>query len=432
MHFVYIFTNCLFIFAASEKTTHNLVVTSQKSASSHCNAATTAPQESLPAAQGKNDANTKNKIKFPSPFINSNAAAEKEIYSNTTKKESFEKDAVTESSVMTNVKSVKSDSFQNLNFEQSINTAHEQTVNNEYFESSNMEIMEDFTSNQEFFVTNTQETKAMEELFDKLVSEENITTKTENNVKKSRSFDSIEKWLMASSNENNKNSYNPVMPVAPIGVPTVHDHDKSSVKLNMNNNKLKEKRFRNKSIDYSSLPNNDHWYNVTTTCTTKSYNPMPDDANNTSNNTRRDEEKNIITKRDSEKINVEHLVSSSADHTENSSETETEIGINNSGTMSNKNKPGLCLIIDKLKSIETKLDELKTYDTINVGFGGGTNHSSNYDPESPLLILPEVGETPTLHPGSLESSEASSSQPALAEQTTRKSSLTHQNIQGKD
>merc|ERR1719150_1651963 len=116
-----------------------------------------------------------------------------------------------------------------------------------------MEIMEDFTSNQEYLVTNTQETKAMEELFDKLVSEENIT-KTENSVKKSRSFDSIEKWLMASSNEN-KNSYS-VMSVAPIGVPAVQDHDKVKLNLNNNNNKLKEKRFRNKSIDYSSFPNN--------------------------------------------------------------------------------------------------------------------------------------------------------------------------------
>lgn len=107
--------------------------------------------------------------------------------------ESVEKDVVTESSssvTTTNLKSIKKEenSFQNLNFEQSINTAHEQTVKNEYFESSTMEIMEDFTSNQEYLVTNTQETKAMEELFDKLVSEENIT-KTENSVKKSRSFD---------------------------------------------------------------------------------------------------------------------------------------------------------------------------------------------------------------------------------------------------
>ena len=433
MHFVCIFTNCLFIFAASEKTTQDLVeTTSQKSASSHCNAAASATL----SAQGK-DANTKNEIKLP--FINSNT--EKEIYSTTTKMESVEKDVVTESSssvTTTNLKSIKKEenSFQNLNFEQSINTAHEQTVKNEYFESSTMEIMEDFTSNQEYLVTNTQETKAMEELFDKLVSEENIT-KTENSVKKSRSFDSIEKWLMASSNHNNNKT---MVPVAPMGVlPTVQDHEKS-VKLNLNNNKLKEKRFRNKSIDYSSLPNNDHWYNVTATCTTKSY-PIPDETNknadNDNNNNTLKEENNISSKKDSEKNYIgQQLASSSlsADHTENSSETE----VNNSDTMSNKNKPGLCLIIDKLKSIETKLDELKTYDTNAVGFGDTSSHnSSNYDPESPsLLLLPEViGEAPTLHPGSLDSSdsaeEALLSQPALAEQTSRKSSLTQQNLQGK-
>ena len=130
---------------------------------------------------------------------------------------------------------------------------------------------------------------------------------------------------------------------------------------------------------------------------------------------------------------AQHCASSADISRQNSSETD-ETAATNSGNMSNQNKPGLCLIIDKLKSIETKLDELKTYDTTNnsavSGFGFGGTHTSNYDPESPsLLLLPEVGDTPTFHPGSLESSEASS-QPALAEQTTRKSSLTQQNLQG--
>ena len=133
---------------------------------------------------------------------------------------------------------------------------------------------------------------------------------------------------------------------------------------------------------------------------------------------------------------AQHCASSADISRQNSSETD-ETAATNSGNMSNQNKPGLCLIIDKLKSIETKLDELKTYDTNAVGFGGTSSHnSSNYDPESPsLLLLPEViGEAPTLHPGSLDSSnsaeEALLSQPALAEQTSRKSSLTQQNLQG--
>ena len=252
--------------------------------------------------------------------------------------------------------------------EQSLMTAHEQTVNNEYFESSTME-MKDL--HEEYFVTNSQETKVMEELFDKLVAEENVKViAAEKPIKKCRSFDSIEKWLMKSDE--------------PIEIKSVQDHDKTNI--NTSYNKLREKRNRNKSIDYSSLPN-DNWYNVTATCSSKTYSVQNESKQPFENFKFESEEANNNA---TNKVKLSSTVQTSSD-TDNSSEPDTP----NSG-LSSRNKPGLCLIIDKLKSIETKLDELKTYDT---------NAYCPYGPESPLLLLPEVGETPTNHPGSLESSQ---------------------------
>ena len=46
--------------------------------------------------------------------------------------------------------------------------------------------------------------------------------------------------------------------------------------------------------------------------------------------------------------------------------TDTDIS-ENEGSLSGR-KPGLCLIIDKLKNIETKLDELKTIGESNCWF----------------------------------------------------------------
>ena len=52
-------------------------------------------------------------------------------------------------------------------------------------------------NNEELFVMDKSETKAMEELFDKLVAEDsNLNQKP---VVRSRSFDAIEKWLQNSS-----------------------------------------------------------------------------------------------------------------------------------------------------------------------------------------------------------------------------------------
>ena len=58
------------------------------------------------------------------------------------------------------------------------------------------EVQDDNT--EELFVMDKSETKAMEELFDKLVAEDsNVNQKP---VVRSRSFDAIEKWLQNGSN----------------------------------------------------------------------------------------------------------------------------------------------------------------------------------------------------------------------------------------
>ena len=71
-------------------------------------------------------------------------------------------------------------------------TLHPKSVENNIASST---VQED--SNEELFVMDKSETKAMEELFDKLVAEDsNLNQKP---VVRSRSFDAIEKWLQNSS-----------------------------------------------------------------------------------------------------------------------------------------------------------------------------------------------------------------------------------------
>jgi hypothetical protein len=108
------------------------------------------------------------------------------------------------------------------------------------------------------------------------------------------------------------------------------------------------------------LPNNADYYNVTATCSTKTFQAPPQIEIC---------EPVVLTKKPA------------PIQTQSSTETDTS---ENDNSLSGR-KPGLCLIIDKLKSIETKLDELKTLD------------GSSYDTyDSPLgLLLPEVGPTPT-------------------------------------
>ena len=62
--------------------------------------------------------------------------------------------------------------------------------------SSSSKIHEDKS---ELFVTDKNETKVMEELFDKLVAEE--STPGLDKLVRSRSFDAVEKWLQNSSNQ---------------------------------------------------------------------------------------------------------------------------------------------------------------------------------------------------------------------------------------
>ena len=67
--------------------------------------------------------------------------------------------------------------------------------NKEEVSSSSWKIQED--NKNELFVTDKNETKAMEELFDKLVAEE--CTPGLDKLVRSRSFDAVEKWLQNSS-----------------------------------------------------------------------------------------------------------------------------------------------------------------------------------------------------------------------------------------
>lgn len=182
------------------------------------------------------------------------------------------------------------------------------------------------------YVVDTNETKAMEELFDRLVAEDSVKlAKTE----RSHSFDSIEKWLLKS--ETNEAADADFQPDDPTWTNKAMKTDQDKLWARRN------KRNRNKTIDYSSLPNHASWYNVTATCTTKTYN------------------------NEAPKLAVVGC--------QTSADTESDPETPNSGLSGRK--PGLCLIIDKLKSIETKLDELKTLDT--------NNHS--FDPESPVFPL---------------------------------------------
>ena len=65
--------------------------------------------------------------------------------------------------------------------------------------SSSSKIHED---NTELFVTDKNETKVMEELFDKLVAEE--STPGLDKLVRSRSFDAVEKWLQNSSSHQDQ------------------------------------------------------------------------------------------------------------------------------------------------------------------------------------------------------------------------------------
>ncbi len=190
----------------------------------------------------------------------------------------------------------------------------------------------------DLFVIDKQESKAMEDLFDKLVAEESVKI---NKVEKSQSFDAIKNWIMKSEShfETSKAESNNNTTVEEI---------ESRV------DKLKNKRNRNKTMDFSTLDNN--WYEATAICSSKTFTPQEP------------------IKQDKPKLAVQTSLST----------TETDSSESTPG-IADKTKPGLCLIIDKLKSIETKLDELKTLD----------NSERPLSPEAPLFLLPEVNPAPT-------------------------------------
>ena len=77
--------------------------------------------------------------------------------------------------------------------------------------SSSSKIHED---NSEVFVTDKNETKAMEELFDKLVAEE--STPGLDKLVRSRSFDAVEKWLQNSSSHQDQTAGKGKSPVVPF------------------------------------------------------------------------------------------------------------------------------------------------------------------------------------------------------------------------
>lgn len=191
---------------------------------------------------------------------------------------------------------------QSLNFEEKIQKTS--TVQEQVQMTSTVQEEMSMTSTEKdnLFIMDKNETKKMEELFDKLVAEESIDEKL-GKTKRSRSFDAIEKWLL--NNEEHKKVEEP-----------------------QNQDKLSKKRLRNRTIDFSSLPNNAEYYHVTATCTSKTY-----DAPNLGQ-----------------------------DQSKLKSQTSTESEPESCSSGLSGRKPGLCLIIDKLKSIESKLDELKTLD----------------------------------------------------------------------
>ena len=203
-------------------------------------------------------------------------------------------------------------SFHHQNFQNEVDTltvqeesskieSHQMTTQSNELISDNLQELDDK------YVMDKNETQKMEELFDKLVADESDKFKSKP-TQRSRSFDAIEKWLM---NSETSNSFEAQLEVK-------QDESKA---------KLAQKRLRNKTIDFSSLPNNAGFYNVTATCSSKTYNTP--------------------------KI-------------QSQASTESEPDSSSSGLSGRK--PGLCLIIDKLKSIETKLDELKTLDCQEQNF----------------------------------------------------------------
>ena len=216
----------------------------------------------------------------------------------------------------------------------------------------------------EALVMDKAETKKMEELFDKLVAEE--SSKISKPIK-SRSFDAVEKWLMNSEAVN-----------------------KQSIESNQIKESRINKRNRNRTIEIAPKTldikpmalENDSFYSVTASCQNKTFNSTQ--MSNQSNLTQMS------------KLQSQNSTTSTED-TESETELtpgETELIPGGSSIGLSGRKPGLCLIIDKLKSIETKLDELKTLDT---------NSTCPCEPESPLFLLPEVGPTPTKFGESLSS-----------------------------
>ena len=189
----------------------------------------------------------------------------------------------------------------------------------------------------DLFVIDKQESKAMEDLFDKLVAEESVKI---NKVEKSQSFDDIKNWIMKSENHFET---------------SVESNNTKVEEVESRVEKLKNKRNRNKTMDFSTLDNN--WYEATAICSSKTFTPQEP----------------IKQAEDKPKLAVQTSLSST---------TETDSSESTPG-IADKTKPGLCLIIDKLKSIETKLDEMKTID----------NSERPISPESPLFLLPEVNPT---------------------------------------
>ena len=141
--------------------------------------------------------------------------------------------------------------------------------------------------------------------------------------------------------------------------------------------KMRNKRSRNRTIDYSSLPGGAKWYSGTVAyCTQKTYTGDTPIVDPTTSQTK--------------KLNIETACQTSSFGSSTSSEPNTP---------SSDKKPGLNIIIDKLKNIETKLDELKTLDQQNHGVMGSSYPSSADSPLNHMEppAFPKVGATPTYH-----------------------------------
>jgi hypothetical protein len=241
-----------------------------------------------------------------------------------------------------------------------------------------------------FVSIDNKETKVLEELFDKLVAEESVKIPAAK-PERSQSFDSIESWLLKSESCSVSNTFNSFLfeesslketnlesPRPPKGL-------LESSLSNVDQDKLvkrRNKRDRNKTLDYSSLQNNS-WYNVTSTCTSKTFTP----------NLEQQEPAPKLEQLKFGSVACQTSTDESSSVTDESApETPTSAG---GGAGMAGRKQGLCLIIDKLKNIETKLDELKTLDQQQF-----CSYAPTDDDRSASLMVglfPEVGPTPTQH-----------------------------------